>query len=46
MRKGNKQNAGLNKTWGCHIKPWGKRWTATIRRCLNKKIIKFNLDSM
>lgn len=46
MQKGNKQNALLNRECGPHVKSKVKRWTSTIRRCFNKKIIKFNLDNM
>jgi hypothetical protein len=39
MRKGNKQNAFLNGEWAMHMKKFGKRFTAKIRRTVNKKVI-------
>lgn len=40
IRPGNKQNALLNKEWGHHIRKKGKQNTATIRRNVDKSIIK------
>jgi len=40
MRKGNKQNAGLNREWAKHVRKWGKKFTASIRRMRSKKIIR------
>lgn len=40
MRKGNKQNAGLNGEWGFHMRKFRKKITATIRRTKQKIIIK------
>jgi len=43
MRKGNKQNAGLNGEWAKHVRKWGKKFTASIRRTRNKRIIRDEL---
>lgn len=45
MKKGNKQNAGLNGEWAAHVKWFGKRLTAGIRRMRNKQIIREELNN-
>jgi hypothetical protein len=40
MRKGNKQNAFLNREYAAHMRKWGKFFTAKARRILNKKVIR------
>jgi hypothetical protein len=37
VRPGNKQNAGLNGEWAAHVRRWGKRMTAGLRRAKDKQ---------
>lgn len=46
MRKGNKQNAGLNGEWASHMRRWGKFFTAKLRRTVDKKIIKKEVNDL
>ena len=39
LRIGNKQNSLLNGEWAGHVRKWGKRFTAKIRRMKNKETI-------
>jgi len=39
LRVGNKQNSFLNGEWAGHVRKWGKKYTASIRRGVDKKII-------
>jgi len=39
LRVGNKQNAFLNGEWAGHVRNWGKKITAGIRRTRDKAII-------
>jgi len=44
VRKGNKQNAGLNGEWGAHVDSGEKKVTSGKRRAKNKIVIKEKLD--
>ena len=44
LRVGNKQNSSLNGEWAGHVRKWGKFFTNKIRRNVDKKIIKKELD--
>ena len=44
IRVGNKQNAGLNGEWAGHVRKWGKRFTAGIRRMKSKLIVRKELE--
>lgn len=39
IRVGNKQNSFLNGEWGGHVRKWGKKFTAGMRRAFAKKEI-------
>ena len=43
LRVGNKQNSFLNGEWAGHVRGWGKRFTAKIRRTVDKKVIRQEL---
>lgn len=40
LRVGHKENSYLNGEWAGHVRKWGKKWTAKIRRNADKKIIR------
>jgi len=40
LRVGHKENSFLNGEWAGHVRKWGKKWTAKIRRNVDKKVIK------
>jgi hypothetical protein len=40
LRVGHKENSFLNGEWAGHVRKFGKKWTAKIRRNVDKKIIK------
>ena len=44
IRVGNKQNSFLNGEWCKHMKKFGKRFTAGIRRNVGKEIIRKELS--
>jgi hypothetical protein len=44
IRVGNKQNSFLNGEWAGHVRAWGKRFTAKMRRNVDKRVIKKELD--
>jgi hypothetical protein len=39
LRVGNKQNSFLNGEWAGHMRHWGKKFTAKIRRMKDKETI-------
>ena len=39
-RVGHKENSFLNGEWAGHVRRFGKKWTAKIRRNADKKIIR------
>lgn len=43
IRVGNKENSVLNGEWAGHVRSWGKRFTAKIRRMRDKEIIRKEL---
>lgn len=43
IRKGNKENALLNGEWGKHVRKWMKKFTSSVRRTKNKKILNNSL---
>jgi hypothetical protein len=43
LRVGNKENSFLNGEWAGHVRKWGKRFTAKIRRNMDKNIIRKEL---
>lgn len=43
LRVGNKENSFLNGEWAGHVRNWGKKFTAKIRRNMDKKIIRKEL---
>jgi hypothetical protein len=43
IRVGNKQNSILNGEWAGHMRAWGKKVTAKIRRNVDKKVIRQEL---
>jgi hypothetical protein len=45
LRVGNKQNSILNGEWAGHVRKWGKKFTASIRRTVDKKVIKEELKN-
>lgn len=45
MRTGNKENSILNGECATHVRKWGKKFTASLRRTQNKKIIKQEKDN-
>jgi len=46
IRVGNKQNSILNGEWAGHVREWGKKLTAKIRRGVGKKIISKELKEL
>jgi len=46
LRVGNKENSFLNGEWAGHVRKWGKKFTAKIRRSRNKKIIRKELKEL
>jgi len=40
LRVGHKENSFLNGEWAGHVRKFGKKWTAKIRRNVDKKVIK------
>jgi len=40
LRVGHKENSYLNGEWAGHVRKWGKKWTAKIRRNVDKKVIR------
>ena len=44
LRVGNKQNSFLNGEWAGHVRKWGKFFTNKIRRNIDKKVIKKELE--
>ena len=45
IRVGNRQNSILNGEWAGHVRRWGKRVTAGIRRSRDKKVIHDEMKS-
>lgn len=39
-RVGHKENSFLNGEWAGHVRRFDKKWTAKIRRNVDKKVIK------
>ena len=46
IRVGNKINTVLNGEWVKHARPSLKKWTAKLRRCLSKKVIRDELRDL
>jgi hypothetical protein len=46
IRKGNKQNAFLNGEWAAHMRADGKKFTARIRRMVDKIVIKKEINEL
>lgn len=44
MRKGNKQNSGLNEQWASHVRRFLKKLTAHKRRLSGQKEIRTQLN--
>jgi len=42
-RVGHKENSFLNGEYAGHVRRFGKKWTAKIRRNVDKKVIKNDL---
>jgi hypothetical protein len=40
LRVGHKENSFLNGEWAGHVRKFGKKWTAKIRRNVDKKVIR------
>jgi len=40
LRVGHKENSFLNGEWAGHVRKFGKKWTAKIRRNTDKKVIR------
>lgn len=40
IRPGNKKNSFLNGEWAKHVRKWGKKFTSSLRRQEDKKIIR------
>jgi len=40
LRVGHKENSFLNGEWAGHVRKWGKKFTAKIRRNVDKKVIR------
>lgn len=40
LRVGNKANSFLNGEWAGHVRKWGKKLTASLRRAEDKKVIR------
>jgi len=40
LRVGHKENSYLNGEWAGHVRKWGKKWTAKIRRNVDKRVIR------
>ena len=40
LRVGHKENSFLNGEWAGHVRRLGKKWTAKIRRNVDKKVIR------
>ncbi len=46
LRVGHKENSFLNGEWAGHVRKWGKKWTAKIRRNVDKKVIKKEINEL
>jgi hypothetical protein len=46
LRVGHKENSFLNKEWAGHVRKWGKKLTAKIRRNVDKKVIRKEINRL
>ena len=46
LRVGHKENSYLNGEWAGHVRKFGKKWTAKIRRNVDKKVIKKEINEL
>ena len=46
LRVGNKKNSFLNGEWAGHVRAWGKKFTARLRRAEDKKIIRQEVKNL
>ena len=45
LRVGNKENSFLNKEWAGHARKFVKFFANKVRRCIDKKVIKKELEN-
>jgi hypothetical protein len=46
LRVGHKENSFINGEWAGHVRKWGKKFTASKRRGIDKKVIKKETDEL
>ena len=46
IRVGNKENSFLNGEWAGHVRNWGKKLTAKIRRSEDKKVVRKQIQNL
>lgn len=46
LRVGHKENSYLNGEWAGHVRKFGKKWTAKIRRNVDKAVIKKEINEL
>lgn len=46
LRVGHKENSFLNREWAGHVRKFGKKCTAKIRRNVDKQVIKKESDEL